>query len=230
MIKLARIAGALYLIIFITAGFAQGFVREGMVVPGDAALTFENISASPFVFRLGLISDLVAFLLDAIISVILYLLLRPVDRAGAMSMAVLRLLAHPAIATVNLVHHFAAIQLVDGGALMSGWSPDQIEGMVLFFMQLHRAGYLIAGAFFGAHLLWLGALILRSPSFPGWLGILLLLAGPAYLAETTGNLLWPGHEALLSAIVVIAAVTAELALALWLLLKGVKTPKVASGH
>ena len=228
-IKLARLAGAMYLLIFFTAGFAQGFVRESMVVSGDAAMTFENISSSPFLFRLGMVSDLIAFLLDALISVILYWLIRPVSRVGALSMAALRLLAHPAIATVNLINHFAAIQLSDGGAMVSAWSPEQIEGMVLFFMQLHRAGYLIAGVFFGAHLLLFGALILRSVNFPSWLGILLLLAGPAYLAESFGNLLWPGHEAFLSMCVVIAAVTAELALALWLLLRGVRTPEVASG-
>ena len=229
MKKIARIAGILYLIIFITAGFAQGFVREGLIVTGDPSATFVNITSSEGLFRSALISDLTAFLSDAIISVILYFLLRPVSRVGAAVMASLRLLAHPAIAVINLINHYAAIEIATG-TYFTSWSPEQLESMVYFFTEMHSAGYLIAGAFFGVHLLILGILLFRSENFPKWLGILVAIAGPAYIAESTGNLVWPGNEALFSTIVLIAAVTAELALTLWLLLKGVKTPVAASGH
>jgi len=39
----ARIAGVLYLIIIVTAGFAEGFVRDKLVVGSDAAATANNL-------------------------------------------------------------------------------------------------------------------------------------------------------------------------------------------
>lgn len=224
-----RIAGVLYLVFFFAAGFSQGFVREGLIVTGDPASTFSNIATSESLFRSALISDLIAFTSDAVISVILYFLLRPVSRVGAAIMASLRLLAHPAIAVINLVNHYAAIEIATG-SYFAGWSAEQLESMAYFFTDMHNAGYLIAGFFFGVHLLILGLLMMRSATFPKWLGILVTIAGPAYISESTGDLVWPGNEALFSSIVLIAAVTAEFALTLWLLLKGVKTPVAASGH
>ena len=72
----ARLAGALYLLIIVLAGFAEGYVRSSLVVPGQAASTASNILASPGLFRLGVVADLTAFLADAAVAVLLYGLLR----------------------------------------------------------------------------------------------------------------------------------------------------------
>lgn len=71
---LARTAGWLYLVIIVCAGFAEGYVRGTLVVPGDAAVTAANIGSAPGLFRLGLAADLVAFLADAAVAVLLYVL------------------------------------------------------------------------------------------------------------------------------------------------------------
>ena len=44
--KPARIAGVLYLIIFVLGIFGQLFVRDSLIVPGDAATTVDNIMDS----------------------------------------------------------------------------------------------------------------------------------------------------------------------------------------
>ena len=36
---IARITGLFYLLIFVTAGFSEGFVRASLIVPGDATAT-----------------------------------------------------------------------------------------------------------------------------------------------------------------------------------------------
>jgi hypothetical protein len=51
--RTARLAGVLYLIVIICAGFSEGYVRSSLVVPGNAALTASNIASSEWLYRLG---------------------------------------------------------------------------------------------------------------------------------------------------------------------------------
>ena len=44
----ARIGGALYLIIIVIGLFGEAFVRDKLIVSGDAAATAKNIMASVF--------------------------------------------------------------------------------------------------------------------------------------------------------------------------------------
>ena len=55
---LARIAGALYLLVGIFGGFAQGFVYAKVYVAGDAAATAGNVLANAGLVRLGVVADL----------------------------------------------------------------------------------------------------------------------------------------------------------------------------
>ena len=61
---LARVAGLLYLVIFLMAPFAEFFVREGLIVAGDPSATAANIRNSEGLFRAGFVSDLVVFVIE----------------------------------------------------------------------------------------------------------------------------------------------------------------------
>lgn len=220
--KMARIAGLLYLVIFITAGFSEGYVRSGIIVPGDAAATAGNIMASQGLFRLGFVSDLIAFMSDAVVAVLLYVLLRPVSRTVSLLAAAFRLLAHPAIAAVNLLNHFAALLLVQGDSYLSVFTADQLHALALLFLNMHGYGYLLAGAFFGVHCLILGYLLFKSDYFPGILGIMMAVAAFGYVTESFGNFLFPGHADMLAWFVAVPAVLGEFSLTLWLLIKGIR--------
>jgi hypothetical protein len=226
--RLARIIGLLYLVVILCAGFAEGGVRSVLVVPGDAAATAANIRASEMLFRIGFVADLVAFLSDLAISILLYVLLRPVNRTVALVATGFRLLAHPAIAAVNLLNHWAALVLVGGAGYLSSFEPGQREGLALLALELHGYGYLIGGAFFGVHLALLSWLLVRSDLFPRVLGFLVAGAGMGYLVESFGMFLFPAHEALYGALVMVTAVLGEVALCLYLLSVGVRDHRAVS--
>src|SRR6059058_4568666 len=61
-VRLARIAGLLYLMVAILGGFAQ-VVRVKVYEPGDAAATAANIVANATLVRLSFVADLVQALL-----------------------------------------------------------------------------------------------------------------------------------------------------------------------
>lgn len=220
--KLARVTGLLYLLVIICAGFSQGYVRGTLIVPGDASATALNILSNEGLFRLGFVADLVAFLLDAVISVLLYQLFKAEHKTVALISSGFRLLAHPAIASLNLLNHFLALEVLQGSSFLSTFSPEQLQSLSLLFMEAHQMGYLIAGAFFGIHCFLLGVLIYRSNLIPKVFGLLMVAAAIGYLMESFGNFLFPGNEGWLALVVGVSAAAGEVVLTFYLLLKGTK--------
>ncbi len=215
----------MYLLVIVLAGFSQGYIRGSLVIPDDAAATSLNIAGREGLFRLGLVLDLTAFLLDAIISIWLYRLFRAYGQTLALTAAVLRLLAHPAIGSLNLLNHYLALQAAVAPDFLAGFDANQLQSMSLLFMEAHRIGYLIAGVFFGLHCLLLGLLLHRSP-LPGLLGSLMILAGIGYEMESFGDFLFPGNEEWLALLVGITAVLGEVSLTGYFLKKGLFTNKL----
>ncbi len=222
--KTARLTGILYLLVIICAGFSQGYVRGTLFVPGEPETTLANIVASEGLFRLGLATDLIAFLLDAVISIFLYQLLKEANKTLAIVAATFRLLAHPAIASLNLLNHYMAIETATSGGYLSALGMEQQETWTMLFLQAHNYGYLLAGAFFGIHCLLLGILLYRSNLFPSIFGILMVFAAFGYLIETFGNIMIPGNEALLANIVGFSAAIGEVSFTFYLMMKGVNEP------
>ena len=157
-------------------------------------------------------------------AILLYVLLKPVNKTLSLMAASFRLLAHPAIASINLLNHFAALLLLGGDGYLTVFEPYQLHALAMHFLNMHAYGYLIAGAFFGLHCLLLGILLYKSQYFPAILGVLLVIASFGYLSESFGNFLFPGNEQILAWIVAVPAVLGEISLCLWLLIKGVNIP------
>lgn len=220
--RTVRFTGLLYLLVIVCAGFSQGYVRNNVLVPGDAAATAMNILSDTNLFRLGLASDLVAFILDAIISVLFYQMLKPFGKTLALVSSALRLVAHPAIGALNLLNHYMALHVLSGGEYLASFDDAQLESISLMFMDAHRYGYLIAGGFFGIHCFLLGLLLYKSNMIPKFFGLFMTVAAAGYLMETFGNLLYPGNEAWLAWVVGLSAALGEVALTLYMLIKGTK--------
>ena len=91
--KLARLAGLFYLIVAVTGGFSELFVRANIIEAGDAATTAENISASPALFRVAFASDLVNITFFVLAALVLYALLKNVDHNVAVGMVVFNAVA-----------------------------------------------------------------------------------------------------------------------------------------
>src|SRR5262245_11625156 len=221
---LARVAGALYLYIFVAGLFAEVFVRGQLVVPGDAAATAANILAHETLFRLGFSMELLHLACDVAIAAILYVLFRPVDRVLSLLAAFLRL-ASAVILAVASTAHFAALRLVSGADHLGALPAGEPEALALTALGLHADGYAICLVFFGFGCLFLGWLVLKSALIPRPIGGLLLLAGACYVVNSFAAFLAPALAAKLFPAILVPAAVAELSLALWLLVKGIDASK-----
>ena len=215
----AHAAGALYLLIIITGLFSELFVRQSIIVSGDAAATASNIASHSFLFRLGILSDLVMVMSDVAVALLFYLLLKPVNKGLSLLAAFFRL-AQATVIGLNLLNYYMPLLILGEGNSFAGFSPEQLNSMVLLFLNAHNYGYLISGVFFGVSCVILGYLLFKAEYFPGWLGILVAAAGASYLIDCFVNFLFPEFAASSKILVMTVAVVSELSLCLFLLIKG----------
>jgi len=215
----ARVAGVLYLILAIVAPFSFFFVRSSIIVPGDATATATNLMASESLFRAGIVSDSIVFLIEIVLVAILYVLLKPVSQTLALIAAFARL-AMTVIQGVNLLNYAFVLLLVSNGGSLTAFEPAQVDALVLLFLDAYEYGALIWGTFFGLHLLVLGYLLFQSGFFPRFLGVLFVFSSLGYLTDSFGSFLVPNFDEILGW-VVLTSIPAELAFPLWLLIKGV---------
>lgn len=86
----------------------------------------------------------------------------------------------------------------------------------------HSIGFGIALIFFGIECIILGYLIVRSRFMPKSIGVLMQIAGGCYLVISFAVLLSPPLSSRLFPAILLPSIVAELSLALWLLVKGVR--------
>jgi hypothetical protein len=87
----ARVGGVLYLIIIVAGLVGEVLVRDKLIVSGDATATANNIMASESLWRIAFAGELIMFVCDLAVALILYVLLRPVNRNIALLAAFFRL-------------------------------------------------------------------------------------------------------------------------------------------
>jgi hypothetical protein len=218
----ARIAGVSYVALFALAIFANFFVREGLVVGGDAAATFTNIAESEALFRTGLLAFGIIFLLDVIVAGALHVVFESVSRHVSLVAAWFRLV-YTAFLGVAAVFFFAALELVGGAGHLAAFTQAQLEGHLTLAVNAFNYTWLIGLAAFGVHLVLIGYLMVRSGAVSRVLAVILAVAGTAYMIDTTAYTMLSNYsdfEGVLLAIVAIPSVVAEFAFAVWLLRGG----------
>jgi hypothetical protein len=220
----ARIAGLLLLIVAILGPFSLLYVPSTLFVPGDAAATADNIRASEGLFRLGIVSDSLIFLIEIVLTALLYVLLRPVSRTLSLGAAFARL-AMTIVQGINLLPYFIALLLLSGASYLTAFEPDQLDALALLFLNAHQDGVYIWQLFFGLHLLVLGYLIFKSGYFPRILGVLVVVGALGYLADSYGNILFHNYGEIFGWVVGVTAVFGELPFFLWLLIRGVNVER-----
>jgi hypothetical protein len=215
----ARIGGVLYLII-IVIGFSSGFfVRDKLVVSGDVTATANNIAASQSLWRITIAGDLIVLVCSVALTMILYVLLSPVNKNLALLALLLNIVEFP-IEAVSKLCLFSALFFSGSADYLKAFEPDQLHALVKISLKLHDYGFGIDLVFFGFACLVYGYLLFRSGYFPKALGVLMVIAGLSYLTNSLTLILAPAYAGTILPVLILALI-GELSLCLWLLVKGV---------
>lgn len=210
----AKITGVVYLLYFLTA-ISAVLLARGLVVSDDAAATANNILAHEPLFRSGFAIGLVSTALYIAVTVLLYGLLKPVNKSLAL-LAALFSLVGCAIQASGSLFQVAPLVVLGGSHYLSVFNVEQLRALALMFLNLKaQAGY-IEIIFFGLFDFVIGYLIFRSTFLPRILGMLMAVAGLGWL-----TFLSPPLASHLSPYIYVLGFIAEALLMLWLLLMGV---------
>jgi hypothetical protein len=219
----ARVAGWLYLYVIVAGTYAEIFVRDKLVVSGDPAATAHNIMAAELPFRVSIAIEQSYLACAVAITVILYLLLRPVSKSLSLLAAFFNLVSI-GIEAVSGVSLFAVTFFYGSASYLKAFEPNQLYALAYLCLKSYDYGFGISLVFFGCCLFFYGYLIFNSGYLPKMIGVLLIVASLSYLINSTVVFIVPAFAGAIFPILVLAFV-GELSLCLWLIAKGVDVQK-----
>ncbi|MGR3660472.1 MAG: DUF4386 domain-containing protein [Paracoccaceae bacterium] len=216
----ARIAGLAYVLIAIAGGFSMGYLPTIIAAP-DAATTANNILNNQTLFITGIFADIVVFILELIVTTMLYMLLAPVNKTIAL-IAMFARLAMITVIAINTLFDITTITLLTNPAFATAFDTQQLHGLVLMFTTLEHFGVAIWQLFFTVHLLALGTLVIRSNLFPRFLGASMMLGSLGYTADSFEQIISLGTSTTSPITIALLTIVAigEIGFGFWLLLRG----------
>jgi len=217
--KTARIAGLWYLLLVIVGIYGLKFVQSQIIVEGNSVATTNNIVAHEFIFRTGIFSNIIGNIIFIFLVLALHRLLKPVNEHWAKLMVVLVLVQIPVSFVIELFNYTSL--MISKGEVLKSLSAIQKQDFAALFLTIHNYGLAFLEIFWGIWLIPLGLLVFWSGFIPRLIGVLLILGGAAYMADSFAFLLLPGADLFVSKFIIIASL-GEIAIMLWLLIFGVK--------
>ncbi|MFZ2782858.1 MAG: DUF4386 domain-containing protein [Sediminibacterium sp.] len=218
----ARAAGLIYLVVIITGMFSLAYVPQKLIDWNNGRVTLNNITASRFLFRLGIYSSAVCYVAFTFLPLVLYKFLRTVNESHARAMVLLSLLSVP-LSFNNLQYKYAALTLTGKASFLQNISIAELQSKLMFSLHQYNDGILLATVFWGLWLFPFGLLVYRSGFIPKFLGVLLMLGSIGYLINFTGNTLLENYAQIgIGKYIGMLPAVAEIGICFWLLFFGLK--------
>jgi Domain of unknown function (DUF4386) len=220
-----RVAGLWYLLLGVLAPVRLMYIPNKLFVHGNAAATVSNIAAHEWLFRFGIIDVLACSLILILLSLAFYRLLAGVNRDLALLVVIFGGVMPAVIDFVSVVSDFGVLLCVRGAEFLSVFDKPQRDALAMLFLRLGDYQTIAAEILWGVWLLPLGVLVYRSHFLPRFLGVWLVINGFAYIIiSLTGTLLPQYHAKVFN--LSFPVLFGEMALMLWLVIKGAKAEAV----
>lgn len=219
----ARLAGLVWFLAAVTGGFSLVYIRSKVIVAGDAAATAGNITASEFLFRAAIVSNLFSQVFLFVFGLIMYRLFKEINKTWA-TVFLTSIMLTVAVAVVNVLNHFGALLVLSQADYLKAFTPEQLNAMAMIFLRLANSfGQGLLEIFWTPYFFSFGLLIIKSRFFPKVLGILLMIMSVGYAINVFTKFLIPQfHPAMFTQLAMTLGALGGIPTILWLLIKGAK--------
>ena len=219
--RAARLAGLLYLVAMATGLFAEFYVRfpSRLIVSGDVVKTAANILANERLYRIGIANNILTFAIDVMLIWALYVLLRPVNRNLAL-LAVFFRIVETTLACTAIVQYYVAMQLISESDHLKAFSSDQV-GSFSAMHYTYALTFTVVAIFLGLGSAIFNYLLLKSRYIPRALAVWGIFSSLLLLLSQFAIIVFPDLEGKILPACFGPIVIDEIALGLWLLIKGV---------
>lgn len=203
----AKLVGVSFIVSVIIAVIVDDFLLSNLIVPSaDTATLVEDINSNKGAFYIGSILYLAILLLDSIIAVGLYVVLKPAGKTLATITGNLRLL-----------------YVVTSVLILIAFAGELVEVITYEYFKL------VAYAFFTGHIFAAGYTILKSKYIARLPGILLLIASFSYVIAFYLRLIVDIPEAV-AIICMLFMLAGELSISIWLLMRAKILPQLIEAN
>jgi hypothetical protein len=217
---LARLGGVLYLAIIAIGIFAEFFVRDRILVAGDAVATAANLRAHETLWRWGIAAELLGMICVVVLLLVWLVLLSPVSRELTWLALFFDIVAHCAQVGA-LMELVGALFPLGGAPFLEAFTPEQLAALARMSGRAHAHGFGVSLLFSGCFFLVAGYLIRKSGYLPRWIGAFYQAAGVGYIANTFALIVAPAWSGKIFMVAAPFILIGELSLAVWLLVKGI---------
>ena len=133
----ARVAGLAYLLIIILGLLKGFFLESSLIVSGNDAATVNNIIANELQFRLVVASELILYMLVVLLSLALYIVLKPVNKNLALAALFFRFGEGIIGVVITVLSGLIPLLLLNRQAV---FETEQLQALVGLFLNLRTAG------------------------------------------------------------------------------------------
>jgi hypothetical protein len=218
-----RVAGFWYVLLGVCAPLRLMYIPSKLFVAGNATATVNNIVTHERLFRFGIVADLACGVILIFLVLAFYRLFKGVDQSLAVLVVIVGGVMPALIDFLNTVNDGGALMAVRSAEFLSVFDKPQRDALAMLFLRLHHQTIVGAEILWGLWLFPLGMLVYRSRFLPRFIGVWLVINGFAYLIISFTGLLLPQYYSMVFDRS-FPALLGEMALMLWLVIKGAKPP------
>lgn len=219
--KATRIVGLSYILVILLGIIKVNFIEPTVIITGDANLG-SNILANSSLFRIGIACEIIMYLLVVVLSLGLFIILRPVARDLALSALVFRF-GEAIIGLISII----LSGLIPLLLLNSEPAFDEIQMQMLLstFLNVRTAGLNIVLIFIGVGGTIFCYLFYRSLFIPRILAAWGIFTYASMFVIGFLNILFPNLPDMIETVLFGLGALFEVTFGFWLLLRGVNIEK-----
>jgi len=221
--NLGRVVGLWYLSLVFVGPLRLIYIPNKLFVHGDATATAANIAAHPWLFRAGMVSVLLGAVILIFLVLAFYRLFKDVNKQWAVLLVIWGGVMPAVLCLVNVATDAGTLLVAQGPDFLSVFDKPQRDALVMLLLRFYHYEVTAAEILWGLWLFPMGALAYKSGFVPKFIGVWLLINGAAYVVMSLTGVLLPGIEDKLF-LYSQPALLGELAIMLWLLIKGANPP------
>lgn len=216
-----RVAGLWYLFVILIGPLRLIYIPNRLFVPENAAATVANISSHEWLFRVGMLSELVGAIGLIYLTLSFYRMFAEVNRGLAVQVVIFGGVMPALLYFVNVATDAGALMVLRGVDFLSVIEKPQRDALVLRLLRFHDHQFDATLLLAGLWLFPLGTLVYRSRLLPRFLGVWLIIAGCAWSMLSFIAYLSPRYQG--KAFDLLQPVFfGEIAFMLWLVIRGSK--------
>jgi len=220
--KTARITGFMFLLSLMVPLLNWIFVLSKFIAAKNAIDAAHNILANEFLFRIGIINDLITSAVAVVLALALYIILKSVNKNLAL-LALLLKLTEAILWAVIALSNFIALLILNGQASLTVFEPQQVQALVGLFLNARSSLSAIPMVFLGLNLVVFLYLLFKSKYVPRILAGFGILSYALIFIYALITILSPNYAAIMIIQIICWAPSClfEVIIGLWLLIKGV---------